>query len=505
MATKATTTQQRLQQQALQQLAIIGGQLTKDDDIRFAGTSFVFPERYAGNLKGLLTDVHRYVTSQEEEVYVERTFDYRPLDGAYATYNCLKAHFGYSQSKARQGPFGPVPPSELTIPLGYVNGKLIHETVPWGDMVLPGLPNSTLTLTQDRTPKGMLFKLVARVRKADKVYVDGFFTVVQDFLEHNSIYRGKCFNGQMEFFDTDLVRPEMFVYSESVWADAETNILSPIRDREAIGREGLSLKRVTLLEGPFGTGKSGLGRTAAKVAVANDVTALLCKPGVDDPLDLLQTAMLYMPAFVFIEDIDIIAAERDAQVVTRILDVFDGPTTKNLPITVVLTTNHVEHIHKGMMRSGRIDAVMHIGEMDRPGVERLAALVIGDKLEDGIDYDAVFERTSGFMPAYVKEAFERAVRYTIARTGAAGRVNGPDLIHALNSLRAQYDLQERASDAREKLPPLDRVMAQMINDHATPSDDVISEAVDRQIEYRLNGAALVDKDSGEAEYRIQTN
>jgi hypothetical protein len=479
--------------------------LTKDDDIRFEGRAFVFPERYAGNLKGLLTDVTRYVTSQEEEVFVERTFDYRPMDGAYATYNCLKEYFGYSQSKARQGPFGPVPPSELTIPIGYHRGKLISETVPWGDMVLPGLPNSTLTLTQDRSPRGMLFKLIARVRKADKVYVDGFYTAVQDFLENHSIYRGKAFNGAMEFFDTDLVRPEMFVYSEQVWADAETNVLSPIRDRNMISKEGLSLKRVTLLEGPFGTGKSGLGRIAAKVAVANGVTALLCKPGVDDPLDLLQTAMLYMPAFVFIEDIDIIAAERDASVVTRILDVFDGPTTKNLPITVVLTTNHVETIHKGMMRSGRIDAVMHIGEMDRPGVETLARLVIGDKLDDDIDFDAVYERTSGFMPAYVKEALERAVRYTIARTGKAGNISGPDLIHALNSLRAQYDLQEKASDTREMLPPLDRVMTQMIADHATPSEDVIEAAVDRQIEYRLSGAALVDDDTGATTHRLQTN
>jgi transitional endoplasmic reticulum ATPase len=281
--------------------------------------------------------------------------------------------------------------------------------------------------------------------------------VVQDYLEQHSIYRAKCFNGQMEFFDTDKVHPEQFVYTEEVWAQAETNILSPLRHRAAIAAEGLSLKRVSLLEGPFGTGKSGLGRTAAKVAVANGVTAILCKPGVDDPLELLQTAMLYMPAFVFIEDIDIIAMQRDPEVVTRILDVFDGPTTKNLPITVVLTTNHVEQIHKGMMRSGRIDAVVTIGAMDRPGVERLAEIVIGSKLADGIDYDNVFEATAGFMPAYVKEAYERAVRYTIARTGKAGQVVEEDLVHALHSLRDQYHLQENASDSIEKLPPLDRM------------------------------------------------
>lgn len=506
MPSKAVATnQQKLQQQALAQLAIIGGQLTKDDDIRFEGRSFIFPERYSGNLKGLLTDVTRYVTSQEEEVLVDRTFDYRPFDGAYATYNCLKEYFGYAQSKARQGAFGPEPPQEITIPVGYVNGELMMETVPWGDMVLPGLPNSTLTLTQTKSPKGLLFRLIARVRKADKVLVDGFYVVVQRYLEQHSIYRGKCFNGSMEFFDTDKVRPEQFVYSEEVWAQAETNILSPLRDREAIKAEGLSLKRVTLLEGPFGTGKSGLGRSAAKVAVANEVTAILCTPGKDDPLDLLQTAMLYMPAFVFIEDIDIIAMQRDPEIVTRILDVFDGPSTKNVPITVVLTTNHVENIHKGMMRSGRIDAVMHIGEMDRPGVERLANIVIGSKLAENINFDDVYEATSGFMPAYVKEALERAVRYTIARTGEAGEINGPDLIHALNSLRDQYDLQEKASDSIEKLPPLDRMLRQMISEHATPSEDVIQSAVDERIESRLDGAAIVDPDTGRGKYRLTTN
>jgi transitional endoplasmic reticulum ATPase len=502
--TKAITTQQKLQVQALAQLAIIGGQLTKDDDIRFEGRSFIFPERYSGNLKGLLTDVTRYVTSQEEDVLVERTFDYRPFDGAYATFNCLKEYFGYAQSKAKQGAFGPEPPQEITIDLGYVNGQLVRETVPWGDMVLPGLPGSTLSLSQVRSPKGMLFRLIARVRKADKAVVDGFFIVVQEFLEQHSIYRGKCFNGQMEFYDTDKVRPEQFVYTEEVWAQAETNILSPIRDRDVIARNGLSLKRVTLLEGPFGSGKTGLGRSASKVAVANGVTALMCKPGQDDPLELLQTAMLYMPAFVFIEDIDIIAMSRDPEIVTRILDVFDGPSTKNLPITVVLTTNHVEQIHKGMMRSGRIDAVMHIGEMDRPGVEKLARIVIGDKLEADIDFDPVYAATDGFMPAYVKEALERAVRYTIARTGDAGAINGDDLIHALNSLRSQYDLQEKASDSIEKLPPIDRMLRQMITDHATPAEDVIATAVDQQIEYRLNGAAVVD-DDGRGRYRIQTN
>jgi transitional endoplasmic reticulum ATPase len=491
----ALVTQQRLQNQALQQLAVIGGQLTNDDDIRFEGNAFVFPEKYAGNLEGLANDVVRYVRGQQEEVLVDRTFDYRPYDGAYATFHCLKQYFGYAQSKAKQGAFGPQPPHEISIPLGYVKGDLITQTVPWGDMVLPGLPGSTLALSTARSPKGDLFRLTARCRKADKAYVDGFFRVVQKFLEENSIYRGKCFNGDMVFFDTDKIDPSQFVYSEKVWAQAEVNILSPLRDAHVIAAEGLSAKRVTLLEGPFGTGKSGLGRTAAKIAVENNVTAIMCTPGQDDPLELIRTALLYLPALVFIEDIDIIAAQRDPQVVTRILDVFDGPTMKNIPITVVMTTNHVENIHKGMMRSGRIDGVMHIGAMDRAGVEKLAHIVIGSKLEDGIDFDAVFDATYGFMPAYVKEGLERAVRHTIARTGKGGQpINGEDLIHAMDSLRDQYDLQEKASDHVEQLPPLDRMFREMIRDNAEIPTDVLENLLSDQLNNKLDGAKLIDTD-----------
>jgi hypothetical protein len=46
---------------------------------------------------------------------------------------------------------------------------------------------------------------------------------------------------------------------------------------------------------------------------------------------------------------------------------------------------------------------------------------------------------------------------------------------------------------------------EMITQHATPSQDAIAEVVDNQIEYRMNGAAIVDPDSGRGKFRIQTN
>lgn len=499
----ARDTQQELQLMALQQLAIIGGAMTNDEDIEFDGKKFVFPEQFRGDLPGLSTFVNRYVQGQEEEVLVDMTFDYRPHDLAYATYVCLRDHFGYAQSKARQGMFGPEPPQELVIPIGYLHGKLEKATVPWGDMVLPGLRGSTLTITHtNHKEKGALGRLVARCRRADKPVVDGFFRVVEDYIERNSIYRSHAVYGNMEFFDTEVIDPDRFVYTEAVWAQAETNILSPMKHAKILAEHGMSPKRVVLLEGPFGTGKSGLARTAAKVAVSQGWTAITARPSVDDPFAVLQTARLYQPALVFIEDVDTFSESQDPGYVSRLLDQFDGFGNKDVNMLLVLTTNHPDRIHKGMLRPGRLDAVIHIGDMDRPGVERLANIMIGKNLDPETDFDKFFDATHHFTPAYVAEAIERAFRYTIAREGKPGLINDTDLANACESLRAQHALQEAAADSHEKLPPLDQQLRAMIEDVSGVDIDTVIAGAIKAIEARVNGGALIDQKTGRVSHQI---
>lgn len=502
----AQTTQLALQAAALQQLAIIGGAMTNEEDIAFEGKKFVFPTQFQGDLPGLNRFVTRYVQSQEEAVIVRQSFDYRPFDVAYATYICLREHFGYAQGKARQGMFGPEPPEEITVAVGYVNGKLVRHTVPWGDMVLPGLKESVLSIGSyiDRE-KGELGILSARCRRGDKPVIDGFFRVVENQLETNSIYRGHAVFGNMDFFDADLVDPSRFVYDTDVWAQVETNILSPMRHSQVLESYGLSPKRVVLLEGPFGTGKSALGRTAAKVAAGNGWTALLARPGEDDPFAMLQTAKLYQPAMLFVEDVDVISNTQDPAYVSKLLDQFDGFGNKDVRMLLVLTTNHADRIHKGMLRPGRLDAVIHIGNMDRPGVEKLCHIIVGDSLEPDNDYDRVFEATADFTPAFVKEAIERAMRYTIARTGEPGTINTDDLVHACNSLRAQLALQEAASDSHEKLPPLDQQFRDMIAQATGIDLGQLSQVTSNAVYQRLYGAPLQDEKTGKITHRLITN
>ena len=67
---KAAATQQALDRQAIEALAVIGGKRTKDEDIVFEGTKFVFPEQFRGDLDGLSNFVARYVEAVSPRLVV---------------------------------------------------------------------------------------------------------------------------------------------------------------------------------------------------------------------------------------------------------------------------------------------------------------------------------------------------------------------------------------------------------------------------------------------------
>jgi SpoVK/Ycf46/Vps4 family AAA+-type ATPase len=199
-----------------------------------------------------------------------------------------------------------------------------------------------------------------------------------------------------------------------------------------------------------------------------------------------------------------VASLRDERSISRLLDVIDGAEAKDAEVLAVMTTNHIEKIPAGMMRPGRFDRVIEIGAMDRPGVEKLARLVCRDGLAADVDFDAVFAATDGYMPAFVREGLEGAVRYSISRNQAIKDISTIDLVHSLNSLRTQHTMLLAAMGYKLELPPIDQLFREMIGETVSenlsaPDIDYgeIHSVVDSVIERRINGATLYDRDGDE--------
>lgn len=441
---------------ALRELARLGGEHVTEDDVLFEGTKFVLP--------ATCRDIHEAVEildkrAQDEEqiTSMSRTFKYRPWDGAAAVARAMRTAFGFSIGKPIRSFFGTNPPQLVAVP----DSATSTIEVPWGALEIPGLKNATVYLGQNHDPElGLVFSMNVECPRKYRHHIKGLFNLVEQELTERSIYRGHAIDGATmpNFLDLSAVDPDDVVYTQDVMAQLEANVWSPIRHAEQLEAIGQPGKRSVLFEGPYGTGKTLGAYLTAKVAEENGWTFILCRPGRDDLMETLQTARMYQPSVVFFEDLDTVSSQATSETdhVSRILDNFDGLQTKGLKMLLVLTTNHVERIHKGMIRPGRLDAVINIAEMDRPGVERLVKRVVGPSLSDGIDFDAVFEAYQGFMPAFVREAIDRAVRYSVAHNdGKLGFIETRDLVEAARGLRRQLELMNGASDE----PPANSVDA----------------------------------------------
>lgn len=386
----------------------------------------------------------------EEPTQVHRTFNLRPWDGAHAATKVMEEVFGGSVAKRTPGFFGG-PPETIAVNSGP------DETtqVPWGRFTLAQLPDSTIDFETGRHHLyGTVFKITVNCPKKLEQAVLGFFELIERECKISSIYKGKAFVGTADDMHTEFIDLRGFdssktVYSGNVYEQLNANVWTLIEDTERCVQLGQSLKRAVLVHGPYGTGKTLVTKETAKRATENGWTYIQAKPG-DDLGVAMQTARLYEPAVVVFEDLDVIAnADQSPEAISKLLDSFDGLTAKSTKVITLLTTNHPELLHKGMMRPGRLDAMIRIAELDEEGIEKLIKVTADDRLADAIDFSRVTAAMKGYLPSFIVETVGVATKYAIARTKGSTdpiKLTTDDLVNAALELRDQWQRMQDAFD-----------------------------------------------------------
>lgn len=482
---KERTENERVREQILGTLETLGRLTVGEDDLIFEGTKFVLPSNMKGDVGQAVSYLEDWIEQQSKTFKFSRTFNYRPWDGAAAFDRAMKKVFGTSGvGTATMTMFGPEPPEYRTVEVAT------NETiqVPWGRVRFSPL-DATFALGGGASEEyGLIFNVGVEAPRKNRAHVEAFLQVVDDELRANSIYRGKAFNGSLEptFLNLNSVDPSKVIYSEDVQLQLDVNMWSLLDYTDNMRANGVPLKRAVLVEGPYGTGKTLAGMLTAQRAVANGWTFIKARPGKDDLPTVLQTAQLYAPAVVWYEDIDIVGRGESDEQISELLDALDGITNKGTSILAGFTTNHVEHLQMGVLRPGRLDAVIHIGGLDRSGFEKLVkAKVRADSLGD-VDYDTVAVAFDGFLPAFAGEAIDRAMRYSIARNrGNLGVLETEDFVNAANGLRPQLELMEKAQEG-VKVHPLDEVFQAAVRS-ALSEAPIIDQYDDHVLTVNANG------------------
>ncbi|MGY4500462.1 ATP-dependent Clp protease adapter protein ClpS [Bradyrhizobium sp. GM24.11] len=153
----------------------------------------------------------------------------------------------------------------------------------------------------------------------------------------------------------------------------------------------------------------------------------------------MSLARLLQPSMVVIEDVDLIARDRDdmgpceESMLNKLLNEMDG-LKEDADILFVLTTNRPEDLEGALAgRPGRIDQAIEVPLPDETGRGKLVRLYgKGLPLDDAVIAEAA-RRSEGTSCAFIKELMRRLAQASLARDGG-NSVTSADIDEALDDM-----------------------------------------------------------------------
>jgi hypothetical protein len=240
-----------------------------------------------------------------------------------------------------------------------------------------------------------------------------------------SLERGSRFDGtggSIRVHRLDPVACDQLILPAATRELLDRNVLAFAAQREKLRALGQSTKKGILLYGPPGTGKTHTIRYLTD-NLSGHTTLLVTAEQVGLLPEYFALARLLQPAMLVIEDIDLVARNREHMdspceevLLNRILNEMDG-LAEDADLFFVLTTNRPEQIEPALAsRPGRIDQAIEIPLPDAEGREKLVRLY-GKGLE--LSHEFVVEavnRTQEVSAAFIKELMRRTAQAAMAHT-----------------------------------------------------------------------------------------
>jgi ATPase family associated with various cellular activities (AAA) len=270
----------------------------------------------------------------------------------------------------------------------------------------------------------------------------------------NAVNAARCHRGKVLSLDGDTdyrgrsrgimvhrlppVRREEVILPEATLKLLDRNVLNFVGSRAQLRRLGQSTRKGILLYGPPGTGKTHTIRYLAS-NLPGHTTLIITAAQVALLAHYMALARLLQPAMVVIEDVDLIARDRDQMgpceesMLNGLLNEMDG-LKEDADILFVLTTNRPEQLESALSnRPGRIDQAIEVPLPDDIGRSKLVQLYgKGLPLSEAVVSEAT-RRTKGVSAAFVKELMRRVAQASIARDGGTA-VESRDIGEALDDM-----------------------------------------------------------------------